>query len=466
VLNSEYKTVKNASDIQNALNNYKSVMLEANYNYNVTGTIIIPEGKELYIPEGVTINYSGTDCAIKINSNATLRGDGIIQKQLLWNGSNMMPAIRILGSNIKIDFNEIKGFEIGIILGGEIKIENCNIKIRSFADLLRPISIIPIGSGSVNNNHFHLGQSAEHVSGGDRNPLADTLALYGTGIYMSGEPNSNTFSGHIEGYPIGIRLSGAYNNIQSLRFESCKTRIWITGSRTRNNYIFGDFGEIHPQVLTLPGSDGTAVVNETSKSINSLLSIYGWDYRTDVKTLFIKGNHIISDLDLWLASDNKINQMVATNSIMSLNGTNYEIKYEKTNKNGKKDKHYGFIAQELKTVLPDLVSINELDSLYRISYYMLIPILTEAFKMQEDRIMQNMKDIETLKLQNAELLQLIEKTNYAQSKNLKSKELNSSFIDLDNKKILAYPNPSNGYITVKSSEEITNFEIIDASEKF
>ncbi|MBN2697673.1 MAG: tail fiber domain-containing protein [Bacteroidales bacterium] len=48
----------------------------------------------------------------------------------------------------------------------------------------------------------------------------------------------------------------------------------------------------------------------------------------------------------------------------------------------------GFIAQELMTVLPDLVKFNEDSDLYEVDYTGLIPIMIEAIKVQQAEIVR------------------------------------------------------------------------------
>ncbi|MFH0757023.1 MAG: tail fiber domain-containing protein [Bacteroidota bacterium] len=58
---------------------------------------------------------------------------------------------------------------------------------------------------------------------------------------------------------------------------------------------------------------------------------------------------------------------------------------------------YGVIAQELKEVLPDLVTFNDEAELYAVNYVGLIPILIEAIKEQQEMIQTLQGEVQTLK---------------------------------------------------------------------
>jgi hypothetical protein len=59
---------------------------------------------------------------------------------------------------------------------------------------------------------------------------------------------------------------------------------------------------------------------------------------------------------------------------------------------------FGFMAQELKEVVPEAVKLDENTGTYSVNYIMLIPILVEALKEQQLKIEQ--LDAKILELQN------------------------------------------------------------------
>ena len=72
--------------------------------------------------------------------------------------------------------------------------------------------------------------------------------------------------------------------------------------------------------------------------------------------------------------------------VNSLKGATYEYNLEKfKDRSFSEGKQYGFIAQELKEVLPELVKKDE-EGFYGVNYDAIIPILVEALKEQKQKI--------------------------------------------------------------------------------
>jgi hypothetical protein len=94
-------------------------------------------------------------------------------------------------------------------------------------------------------------------------------------------------------------------------------------------------------------------------------------------------------------------------------------RYRQKEKERRKEKeHYGFIAQELSEIFPEVVEYDELNDSYGIRYTSLIPFIIEAIKEQQEII-----NAQSLKIK--ELQQLIENPN------IKSNELKSANISND-----------------------------------
>jgi cyclophilin family peptidyl-prolyl cis-trans isomerase len=142
----------------------------------------------------------------------------------------------------------------------------------------------------------------------------------------------------------------------------------------------------------------------------------------------------------WAGSDIRLKENIqpvenATNTILALNGKVYNFKsgFEK-NTSEQKRKSYGFIAQELKTIIPDLVMESpDSASLFAINYDGLIPILVEAFK-EQNLLINSLK---------AELVQLRGLISMA---NIVDKNSNGSAIILQNS-----PNPFYGETKISFS---------------
>jgi len=104
--------------------------------------------------------------------------------------------------------------------------------------------------------------------------------------------------------------------------------------------------------------------------------IYG---EFDNDKIVINGTYEVSS-DIRLKTDiHKVENALL--KITALNGYNYKRK----NIADKNKREIGVIAQEVKEVLPDVVSEND-DGLMSVNYTALIPVLIEAIKEQQEHI--------------------------------------------------------------------------------
>ena len=93
----------------------------------------------------------------------------------------------------------------------------------------------------------------------------------------------------------------------------------------------------------------------------------------------------------WVVSDGRYKKNIrplgdVIEKLSALKGVSYQYRNEEFE--GKKfmeGTNYGFIAQELKEVFPDLVS-EDAAGFYAINYDALIPLLTEAVKEQQEEL--------------------------------------------------------------------------------
>ena len=112
-------------------------------------------------------------------------------------------------------------------------------------------------------------------------------------------------------------------------------------------------------------------------------------------------SHQIWANGVLLQSDAKIKKNIvsldhALEKITKLQGKKYDLDIEKISGKSadnidaslinKSKNKFGFIAQDLKLVFPELVEYNENTDMHSIDYFGLIPILTEAIKEQQTQI--------------------------------------------------------------------------------
>lgn len=372
------------SAIQTAINSGNLVCLSSNKTYLINSSLEIGNGKSLYLPPSSTLKFNaagGSYAAIIMSSHSTLSGNGAISSSRYdynynqWNTNDRKAAIKIIGEGVKLEIGNICGFEYGFDIGGTYGIVGCNINIRYFINVLYCFVINPYGGGFVNQNYFHWDATSINW---DNNP---SFRSQSCGIYMEGvgEPNHNTFSGSIENYYIALRLSGAFNRFLGFRGESCDYTVVINDPgthTTRFNTIFGEYGninEFYNKILN----------NQTSKTIQYAIQIYGPEGNNWLNVVWARGYYTFSDSTLK-KDIHSINS--ALSKVLALRGVRYQHKLSITDQEKGDEYNFGFIAQETKEVLPELVHITGADSLYAIDYMGIIPILVEAIKEQEDKI--------------------------------------------------------------------------------
>ena len=399
-----------AAAIQAAINSGKLVSLSPDKVYKINSTLVLDDWYEsLNIPSNSKLLFNantGSDIAIILEEHTTLSGNGAIESTRYnysannWNMSDIKTAIKIKGQTVKVDVGYINGFEYGFDIGGPYAICGCNIYTQCFINVLYCFVINPYGGGFVNQNYFYWDITSLNL---ENKPEFSSNCV---GIYMDGEPNHNTFCGSIEDYYIGLRLTGHFNRFQGFRAESCDYTVIIqdagTGSATRFNTIFGEYGNA--------GEFYSRILNQTTYNTQHAVQIYGPEGENWLRN--VRADHYYTHSDLSLKQDVE-NVQGALNKVLALRGTTYNLKDEtksdttKKSKDKKEFSQYGFIAQELKEVLPELVSKNPIGETYAINYDGVIPVLVEAFKEQQELIEQRDYDIEKLKEQNNELIEIL-----------------------------------------------------------
>jgi hypothetical protein len=80
--------------------------------------------------------------------------------------------------------------------------------------------------------------------------------------------------------------------------------------------------------------------------------------------------------------------------VQQLRGVKFLWKHRQTNQSNPK-KTFGFIAQEVEKIIPEVVDTNE-DGLKFINYNGLIPVCIEAIKEQQNQINQLQQKLDNL----------------------------------------------------------------------
>ncbi|MBQ1698337.1 MAG: tail fiber domain-containing protein [Bacteroidales bacterium] len=170
-------------------------------------------------------------------------------------------------------------------------------------------------------------------------------------------------------------------------FEHCALFGNSLNAGYSNQYIFGKYN-----TYCGPGSNIMFIVaNGTSK--------------TELKNIFTidKDGNVTCTGTLNGSSDSRLKTNVATmesslDKVLKLRGVTFNWKNATSNTSNKLQ--YGFIAQEVEKVLPDLVGTDS-NGFKTVNYTGVIPVLTEAIKTQQE-------EIESLKSENEQLKSTLE----------------------------------------------------------
>lgn len=432
--------------IQSAINSGNLVSLSANKTYLINSSLQIGEGQSLYFPPSSILKFNasgGSSAAIIMNYKGIIDGNGTILSSRYnynnnnWNTADPKTAIKITSGSVRVKIGNINGFEYGFDMSGTYGIAFCNINVGFFQNDLICFLIYPTSPGFVNQNYFHW-------DGANNNwDYNMTYHDQSTCIYMdgTGEPNHNTFEGSAEYFNIALLLSGAFNRFLGFRGEDCNYTVVVSGNgttmNTRNNTIFGEYGntnEFYNKILN----------NQTTKTLRDAVQIYGPEGTNKIKTIYSAGYYNYSDSSLKRNS-HIIND--ALSKVLALRGIRYIQKYPVDSKSKNEEYNYGFIAQEVNEVLPELIHSTG-DSLKAIDYIGIIPILVEAFKEEKNKIDSLENKINSIE----------ELIYYSGSLTKDEKSLVKEYSG--NSEIEIYPNPNGGSFKVKSFKYPINSIII------
>ena len=198
-----------------------------------------------------------------------------------------------------------------------------------------------------------------------------------------------------------IKLFGSYKGLftdQTGKFGSATTFDFNTD--TQNGVIL-EYGASESAGIYL---DGDYAVIWSPGDDNRLLRIYDEDAMYSGSTSYEKF-YIDGDGDYYKASDIRRKENIyslnnVNGLLMQLRGVTYYYKLTDEEKEKKvvQKKRYGFIAQELESIIPEVVDIDEHGNRF-VNYTGLIPILVDGYKAQQTKIEEQEAAIEQLMLE-------------------------------------------------------------------
>lgn len=289
------------------------------------------------------------------------------------------------------------------------------------------------GREAAGSANVFVGAHAGYETQGENNTFVGTNAGRNTttgyrNLYMGNSAGHSNISGIKNvylGFHAGSTNTAGSGNVflgyNAGYYETGSNKFYVANDFT-NTLLYGDF--------TTRNLSVGAVVTSSYK-----LYVSGDAYATGVW---------LSSDKKWKTKEKQIAGALAT--INQLEPKSYEFKESKTAKSlsFSEGKHYGFIAQDLQNVMPELVRQDE-DGSLAINYIEIIPLLVQAIQemdQKQQRINSYEEKINSLEAQIKEIKQLL-----AYSSSLPPVE--GEMKVAENQSMEIFPNPSTGNMTVR-----------------
>jgi hypothetical protein len=177
-------------------------------------------------------------------------------------------------------------------------------------------------------------------------------------------------------------------------------KFFISFRNNQNVNPFGVGNKLPVMTFQANGRVGIGTLQPTSGS-----GCVGGAYSRPV---LLDVNGLVNSVGSTLTSDRRFKQDIkpiqnAMDLVRRLQGTTYQFKQaEFKERNFPGGNQYGFIAQDVEKVMPEIASENS-DGYYAVNYTMLIPVLTEAIKQQDKTITEQATTITELRTEIVEL---------------------------------------------------------------
>ena len=186
-----------------------------------------------------------------------------------------------------------------------------------------------------------------------------------------------------------IAITPVQTTISSVRNNSL-----VIGGNAQNNTI--DFGTDDEILFDI---DNTEKFKVTSAGVNVTGNMAATGNVTG------SGSDFSSD---WRFKKNITPVASALEKLSKLNPVNYDWRKDEFKEKGFSDKkQWGFIAQELEKVMPELVREDK-NGYLSLNYNGVIPLLTKAMQEQQDEMNKQQKEIDQLKAQLQSIMKMLD----------------------------------------------------------
>ena len=258
------------------------------------------------------------------------------------------------------------------------------------------------GAGSTAASNAVVGGGVYHnasgyaatIAGGFNNGAAGDYSTLGGGVYNYVSGLRATIPGGFNNRASGLDSFAAGSQAQAGHDGAF---VW---SDTSNSATFGKyFSSTGPNQFLISAAGGVGI--NTNDPAGFALNVSG--------TAKISGNLTVNSTTYTSDARYKTNILTinnALNDVLALRGVSYDWDKAKwPEKNFSDSRQYGFIAQELEKVFPNLVQ-TDAQGYKSVNYVGVIPVLVEGMKAQEKRIRALEADNAELKAQVREIEEL------------------------------------------------------------
>ena len=238
--------------------------------------------------------------------------------------------------------------------------------------------------------------------------------MWGGQIIATEDGRNGSTTGGLYGLEVRANVSPTATN-KITNIYGLRSTINTTPANSATNMYGGYFSvsSSNPTSATATNSYGMYVYGATGGTnsygvyiddyISGFSSTYALYSRSTANSYF--GGVIVTPYTPVITSDARLKRNIANvdngiNTVMKLRPVSYEKKSSLTSDDYGKVREIGFLAQEVQTVLPNLVSEFTKDNgekILGVQYSELIPVLTKAIQEQQKQIDELKKEVTELK---------------------------------------------------------------------
>ena len=261
------------------------------------------------------------------------------------------------------------------------------------------------GFNATGANNTTLGVDAgRNLVSGAENTYIGAGAASNEGVSGPGVGSRNVFLGYCSGFN-NLGSDNIFLGYRAGQSETGSGKLYIENSSSTSPLIYGDFTnnllKFNANVgINYNGVSGYGLIVDTPSG------------QTETYALYVMGNAYSTGT--WSTSDERYKKDIRmisspTEKLKQLRGVTYNWKQENQNDlNFDQQTQYGFIAQEVEMILPELVKEDH-RGYKALNYNGFIPIITETIKEQSTEIENLKRENKALHAEIEEIKRMLKK---------------------------------------------------------